>query len=231
MSRAPIDSASLAHSQLTLFQSRQDLARVLLLADLYRQYVVPAPGMIFEFGTFLGRNAALFTNLRSIFEPYNFTRKIVVFDTFEGLRGSTVAKDGSASIATDGAYRVGDAHDQYLREVLRLHEANAPISHIEKFELVRGDARETVEAHLSQHPETVVACAYFDFDLYEPTLAALKAIRPHLTSSSILIFDELNCVEFPGETAALREVFESTRIPLRRSPLHPWITYTDCSFL
>ena len=31
-----------------------------------------------------------------------------------------------------------------------------------------------------KHPETVVALAYFDMGLYDPTKAALEAIQPHL---------------------------------------------------
>lgn len=34
----------------------------------------------------LGRDLPLFVNLRGIYEPYNYTRKIVCFDTFIGFQ-------------------------------------------------------------------------------------------------------------------------------------------------
>jgi hypothetical protein len=85
--------------------------------------------------------------------------------------------------------------------VLDFHEAElAPIPHKKKYELVQGDATRTLPEYLQRHPETIVALAYFDFDIYAPTKACLEAVVPHLTKGSVLAFDELNCPEFPGET-------------------------------
>jgi hypothetical protein len=39
---------------------------------------------------------------------------------------------------------------------------------------------------------SIVAFAYFDFDLYEPTKGCLLTIKDRLTRGSILGFDELN---------------------------------------
>jgi hypothetical protein len=229
----PVDTATLLYSQLSLFQSRQDLSRVLLLSDLYRQYILPSVGVIMEFGTFLGRNAALFSNLRATFEPYNFTRQMVVFDTFQGLAG-VGTKDGGAAVARDGTYSVAGADADYgatLARILELHEAGAPLSHIRKFRIVAGDARESVARYLADNPQTVIACAYFDMDVYEPTHAVLEAIKPHLHRQSLLVFDELNCHEFPGETQAVKDSTGLLSLRLQRSPLHPWISYSDCSLL
>ena len=59
-----------------------------------------------------------------------------------------------------------------------------------------------------------MSLAIFDFDIYKPTKAALEAIKPHLFKGSVLVFDELADDIFPGETVALREVFDS---PISRS--------------
>ena len=67
-----------------------------------------------------------------------------------------------------------------------------------------------------RHPETIVSLAIFDFDIYQPTKAALEAIKPHLFKGSVLVFDELCDDIFPGETIALREVFDLER-PARSS--------------
>jgi hypothetical protein len=75
-----------------------------------------------------------------------------------------------------------------------------------------------VTAYLDRNPETIVALAYFDLDLYEPTLACLQAIRPRLTRGSILGFDELNDAATPGETLALKETFGLGKFSIRRFP-------------
>jgi hypothetical protein len=78
---------------------------------------------------------------------------------------------------------------------------------------------------LEQHPETVIALAYVDFDLYQPTKVCLEAILPYITKGSVLAFDELNCPEFPGETVAVREVLGLQRYAIRRDPFNPLISY------
>ena len=90
---------------------------------------------------------------------------------------------------------------------------------------MKGDASETLPIYLTSHPETVISIVYFDFDIYKPTQVALKAIKPHLTRASVLVFDQLNCPEFPGETIALNEVLGLNNCVLRRSPLTPWLSY------
>lgn len=227
---SPIPQDELVYSQLSVYLSRQELSRLLAISDLYQRHVLSTNGIIIEFGTCYGRTAATLLNLRSIFEPYNFTRRLVVFDTFAGLVGTTIA-DGSNALAVDGAYSTPPGYDQHLQEVLAHHEAEAPIAHLRKFELVKGDAASTLPEYLSTHPEAIVAMAYFDFDIYQPTKAALTSLLPRLCRNSLLIFDELNCPEYPGETAAVMEVFGLGKLELKRSPLTPWMSYSTCENL
>ena len=88
-----------------------------------------------------------------------------------------------------------------------------------------GDVVETLPEYLNRHPETIVALAYFDLDLYAPTRASLEMILPHVPRGGILVFDELNSREFPGETRAVREVLDLTGCTLRRFALAPTPTY------
>jgi len=224
---SPIPGRELLYSQLSLYLTRQELSRMYAMTELYRDHVLGTNGVLMEFGTCYGRTAALLTNLRGMFEPFNFTRKLVIFDTFAGLCG-TNEKDGKDRLATDGAYSSGEGYERHLEEVLSYHESESPIAHRKKFEIVRGDAAQSIRGYLAAHPETVVAMAYFDFDIYGPTKACLEALRPHLTKSSVLAFDELNCPEYPGETTALAEVFGLGKCGLKRSPFSPWMSYTTC---
>lgn len=216
---SPLPDSELPQN-LGLYTSRMALSRMLLMDRLYRQ-IVPVHGVIMEFGVRWGQNLALFANLRGMHEPYNYNRKIVGFDTFAGFP-STDAKDGDVG---RGDYTVTAGYEHYLEDLLEEHEAESPISHKRKFELVVGDATRTVHEYLDRQPETVVALAYFDFDIYEPTSVCLEAILPRLTRGSVVVFDELNCPEFPGETAAVIETIGLSRWALRRDPHNPLVSW------
>mgnify|MGYP000737058900 CR=1 FL=1 len=78
-------------------------------------------------------------------------------------------------------------------------------------------ARLSIKKYLKDNPQTVIALAYFDVDLYKPTKDCLLAIEPYLTKGSVIGFDEPNSDSFPGETIAIREVFGSTKYKLYTS--------------
>jgi len=211
---------------LGLFIRRQNLSRILFMNDLYKK-ILDIQGVIFEFGVFWGQNLALFESFRGMYEPYNYTRKIVGFDTFDGFT-NIHEKDGKSEIVQKGAYSTTKGYDEYLCKVLQHHESISPISHIQKYELVKGDATKTIKTYLGENPETVIAFAYFDFDVYEPTKACLEAILPHLTKGAIIGFDELNFHAFPGETMAFDEVLGINRHKIyrdRNNPVPSYIVY------
>jgi len=182
-------------SNLGLFLRRPTLARILFMNDLYNK-IVDVPGIVVEFGVRWGQTLALFESFRGLYEPFNQGRKIVGFDTFEGFP-SIDSKDGKAGIASEGAFSVTEKYEEYLMQVLDYHEQEAPMSHIKKYELIKGDAVVEIDNYLKEYPETIIALAYFDFDLFLPTKKCLEAIKGYLTKGSIIGFDELHLHEFP----------------------------------
>lgn len=209
------DSEALAN--LELYLSRAALARILHMASLY-EMILDVPGDVLEFGVRWGRNLALFHSLRNVYEPHNYARRIIGFDTFAGF-------PADAEAGGPGAYTVPENYPVYLGEVLSAHERLSPRGHLRRFDLVRGDVRETLPAYLGKHPETVIALAYFDLDLHDPTKGCLETIAPYLTVGSVLGFDEIGLAEFPGETRALREAVGLDALRLRRSPLSAQSAY------
>lgn len=206
---------------LGLYLTRQALSRINFIQKLYER-IVPVHGVVMEFGVRWGQNISLFSVLRGIHEPFNYNRKIIGFDTFSGF--PSVAEEDGASVKK-GDYSVPSGWQDDLEKILYFHEQNAPIPHKKKHELVVGDATLMLPAYLDKHPETIVALAYFDFDIYEPTKKCLEAILPHLTKGSVLAFDELNCEQFPEETAAVREVLGLSKYAIRRDPSNPLMSY------
>jgi hypothetical protein len=63
-----------------------------------------------------GNNLALFESLRGMYELYNFGRKIVGFDTFEGFP-NVHEKDGNNEIIKKGAYATTRGYDEYLEKI------------------------------------------------------------------------------------------------------------------
>ncbi len=210
-------------SNLGLYLESKNLSRLLFLDTLYRQ-VVGVQGVVFEFGTRWGQNTAVFSALRGIYEPFNRHRKLVAFDTFSGFP-SIHPKDGGSDLMKKGQLALTENYERYLEQVLAAHEKLNPLDHLKKFELRKGDAVVEIERYLAQHPHTIVAMAYFDFDLYEPTKKCLEAIRPRLTKGSVVGFDELNDPDSPGETHALMEVFGLNNIRLQRPPHASRVSY------
>ena len=124
-----------------------------------------------------------------------------------------------------GDYAVSKDYEAYLQALLDYHESESPVSHKKKYQLIKGDATNTFADYLVRQPETIVAFAYFDFDIYTPTRHCLELLLPRLTKGSVLAFDELNCPQFPGETLALLEVVGLSKYAIKRSPLNPLISY------
>lgn len=197
-----------------LFLNSKDLSRILFMDHIFKQ-IVDIPGAIFEFGTRWGQNVALFSSLRGIYDPFNRHRKIVGFDTFTGFPGIT-SEDGKSKMMLKGNLTLTKGYFEYLTKIMEYHEKESPLSHIKKYELVKGDANLEIVKYFKKHPETIVALAFFDFDIYKPTKKCLQAIKPHLIKGSILGFDELNDPDSPGETLALNEVFGLNNIHLKR---------------
>lgn len=200
---------------LSVFQLPQDIKRIFFFQEIYEQ-ILDVQGLIVEFGVRWGRDLSLLHALRAIHEPYNYHRRIIGFDTFEGFP-SVHDFDGKDPSIQKGAYNVSKDYENFLEEQLHLLEQESPVPHIKKFELVKGDASKTFPKWLKENPAAIVSFAYFDMDIYKPTKDCLEALKPRLTKGSIIGFDEVGLKEMPGETKALMESFGLENIALKRS--------------
>lgn len=210
-------------SNIGLFLISKYLSRILFMDYLYRLQI-EVQGVIMDFGTRYGQNMALFTALRSIYEPYNRHKKVIGFDTFKGFP-SISPEDGHSVMMEVGNISVTDNWLEYLEEVLKAQEGDNPLSHIKKYDFVVGDACLGIHDYLKKYPETIVSLAYFDFDLYEPTKKCLEAIKPRLVKGSVIGFDELNDHDSPGETKAVQEIFGLNNIRLKRYKYASRVSY------
>ncbi len=163
--------------------------------------------------------------LSSIYEPYNHTRKIIGFDTFEGFSRLTEQDNNHEKQYNEGDLSTYDGIQEEITQAIELFDKNRHLSHMSKVELIKGDAVISIPEYIQNNPHTVISMLYLDFDVYEPTKIALENLVPRIPRGGVVAFDELNCKTFPGETLAVMEVLNISKLKLRKTNFDPWISY------
>lgn len=202
LSESPLSSRQLVDS-LLLYARRQLITEVLTSDWLYRR-ILQIPGVVMELGCRFGPRLAVYAGLRGALEPFNVHRRIIGFDTFTGFP-DTSPEDGEGEVLRAAAFEAPVGYAGYLQDVLDTLSIESPLSHLRRIEVVSGDVRHSLPSWLNSNPEALIALAYFDMDLYAPTVAAIDALRPRLVRGSILAFDQLAHPDWPGETRAVVE--------------------------
>jgi len=209
---------------LGLFLSSKNLSRILFMDHIYKQ-ILDVHGIIAEFGTRWGQNVSLFSALRGIYEPFNRIRKVIGFDTFTGFPSVSKSDSEECDFIKEGGLACSDNYDDYLRAIMDYQEQDNPMSHVKKYEIIKGDASVEISEYLTKFPETIFSLVYFDFDIYKPTLDCLNKIKDRLVKGSVIAFDELCDHDSPGETKALQEVFGLNNVRLKRHQYTSRVSY------
>lgn len=207
---------------LPTFLSTSAMARLLWLDTVY-QKALDVPGCLVEFGSQWGASLNTFLLLKQIHEPWNASRRILSFSTFEDGFRSADTQDGAG--VQVGDYGVGQGWEGKLNTLLAAHASRSPIGATANFEVRSGDARKTFPAYVNEHPELIISHAHFDMDVYAPTKDLLLQCVQRMPKGAILVFDELNCPPFPGETLALQETLGLANLSLRKSKFQPYSAY------
>lgn len=199
----------------THFVSRQSLTKFLARSEIFQKQL-HIHGSIVEMGVFHGTSLMTWAHLSSIFEPVNYLRKIIGFDTFGGFPGvSKQDKRGTSEHLHRGGFHAENAQEQ-IKNAIALYDSNRLMNHIPKVDLVRGDISKTLPQYLKANPHLVVSLLHLDVDLYEPTKRSLELLLPRMPKGAVILFDEVNMDLFPGETLAVMEVLGFNNIKLER---------------
>ena len=202
---------------------RQSLARFLLKTEMFKR-VLDLQGSIIECGVLAGGGLMVWAELSAIFEPLNYQRRIIGFDTFSGFTElSPEDKTGQSPFLYSGALALDSYND--ILESIKLYDMNRFLGGIEKVFLVKGDMKKTVPKYLEQNPETIVSLMYLDVDVFEPTKIALEHFVPRMPKGAIIAFDELNDRGYPGETLAVLKT-----IGIRNLRIHRFYYDTKISY-
>lgn len=195
--------------------------------ELYKK-ILDSHGTIVECGALGADGMFAFAHFVEIFEPFNHLRRVIGFDTFEGF--PTISnKDLPNGATTPSKFlHVGGLRSDELEEILKLKSVfddARPLKHIDRIEFVKGDATHTIPNYLQSHPELLISLLWLDFDIYEPTLTALKHFLPRMSKGSIIAFDELNHPLWPGETVATLEALEINKYEVKRFTFGSSVSY------
>jgi len=178
--------------------------KIFARADVVRM-VTDLPGDIVDAGTYKGTSTIQFAHLLQTYQP-NSRSKVISFDTFDSVF-PRVRKDERKSAAKHMATYDATAYDQLVEALSRLGLAH-------RVEIVRGDIVKTLPRYIADHPGFRVSLLHCDLDVYEPTVATLRAVWPRLVVGGVAVFDQYAVGNW-GESDAVDEFFATLENPPR----------------
>ena len=202
-----------------LFASRQLVTEIVTRIKIFEK-ILDVQGDIIECGTFQGNNLMLFAHLSSIFEPYSFNRKIYGFDTFEGFK--SISKYDPKDINEN---TFSNTNLNILKKAINLFDLNRSVGHINKINIIKGDATKTIPNFYKKNKNLLISLLYIDFDIFEPTKTALDVFASSVVKGGIIVFDQINYDKFSGESLAFKNYFKSNKYKLKKFNHDPFIGY------
>ena len=200
------------------FSNRVAVQSLITRYELYKM-ILDVPGDIIECGVYKGNSFAFLAHLSVLLEPFAINRRLIGFDTFEGFASIDSKKDPRDITGEN----FSDTSKDLLQQSLDALDTLRPVNRIPRFTLVKGDIVETVPRFVDSHPWMTCAMLILDTDLYAPTKVALNKVLPLMPKGGVIVFDEYNYQNFPGETQALREVLSMNSLRVRK------LAYESCT--
>jgi len=179
------------------FVGHMSLHRVLTLYDFYRR-TLDVAGHIAEVGVFKGAISILFAKLVLIHEHESLTM-VHGFDWFEGNRptkedSSLLVKGGYKAVYEDVANLISL---QQLDHILKIHKIDVS-TELGKFFKTNNHLR--------------FKLVFLDAGLYNVVKACIGHFYDRLTPGGIMVFDQFNHEQSPGETLAITQLLPNAKI-------------------
>jgi hypothetical protein len=197
------------------------VTRFLALYELFK-LVKELPGDIVEIGVGRGDSFFSWCKFLEVFSPTDTSRKVIGFDSFEGLTDFTPA-DGPLAPASDkvvGGWSPRSAIDEVDR-LNDLHNANNVCAKVRGM-LVAGKVQDTVPTfEEKQRPGMRISLLHVDVDLFAPTACVLDHFYDLIVPGGVVVFDEYAMAPWAGESKAW-DVFAKERGILAKWKKFPW---------
>jgi hypothetical protein len=201
-----------------VYARRVNITRFLAHYELYRQ-IRDLPGNIVEVGVYRGVSLLSWAKFLEIFHAGDRTRRVYGFDNFAGF-ADLHEKDGPELERANkkvGGWDAGPFRDELMEHIDMFHQ-DSFLPRAKRIVMIEGDIRKTAQAFAVENPGLRISLLHLDVDLYEPTLAALKAFYPLVVPGGLVVFDEYGLVEWPGESKAAEEYFGDRMPRLEKFP-------------
>ena len=204
-----------------LYLRRVNASKVFALIEIFLK-IKDLPGSIVECGVFKGQSFFLFQKLLDVYCPGDSLKKLIIFDTFQGLT-SLSKEDGKKDFNRDkfkGGFNA-QSFEKILFELANLHQLDSMLPRFKRIQLVKGDIIKTLPQYIKKNPGLRISLLNLDVDLYKPTLAALKYLFPKVVNGGIVILDEYAMETFPGESKAFEDFFKKNNFELKKFNFTP----------
>ena len=155
-----------------LFSGDTNLFKTLAVYDILKQ-TSKVKGDIIEFGIHKGNTSLL---IKKILNLFKIKKKLFLLDHFKGLIHYN-KEDTKLSKKFKGKY-VGKKNQI---------EAFLNFFNLKNYKIINKDATTLKPGFFKRKKFSL---AYFDMDLYEPTLRALEAIDKNISVGGLIVFDE-----------------------------------------
>lgn len=199
---------------LSRFMSRQEFAKLRTYIDLVER-TRGVGGSIAECGVYFGGGYFNFANALSAFEPYNYPCKVIGFDTFEG--NQSLSEQDSRLLHEEHLYEA-PVYDDLLRAI-EVFDADRPLGHLPKLELIRGDLVDTAPAYMRDNPGTMWRIICLSVNVFAPSVAAITNFWPRLQAGGALVFHGLH---HGNGIEAVEAAFEALGEPVPRFSTHEY---------
>ena len=201
----------------TRFVSRRDIAKFLNRYEIFKR-VLKVQGSIIDCGINQGSSLFAWYHFSQILEPYNYKRKIIGFDSFEGFTGVDGKDEGSLYENPEDWKEFTDLQDyESIQSSIRYREEDALLKIENTISIVKGDASKSIPKFFTENKHVIVSLLHIDFDIYKPTKVALETILPRMHKGSVIAFDEINDSNAVGETVALLESLDINEFHIERN--------------
>jgi hypothetical protein len=204
---------------------RQEISYFVANYELFK-LILNVKGSIFYFGVYEGGGLMTYAHLSAAIEPYNHTRRIIGFDTFEGypeIKAEDQTHNKKFKTLTKGGFSA-NALDE-LNQITGLYDANRALNHIPKIQNIKGDIMETLPSFMASNQQTVASMIILTVNLYHPTKLALETLYPRMPKGGVVVIHSINEEFYPGATRAFFEVLGDRSPALNTFGFTPNLAY------
>lgn len=175
-----------------LFSGDTNLFKTLKIFELLMQ-VKNVKGDIIELGIHKGNTSLL---IKKILDIFKIKKRLFLLDHFEGLIHYS-KKDTKLSLKFKNQYK---APKKIVLDFLNFFK-------LKNIEILEQDASKIKKGYFK---DKKFSLAYFDMDLYEPTLQALESIDKNMSRGGLIVFDEGN-KKLWSERFAIKEFLKNKK--------------------